>query len=87
MGLVGFVMAGSLVSGETVMTRQAMNVLHTGQQGLLKAFDGARLIAYSYRDDSALSDERLVRQATMMIPLGERLPPPTSRDRRSSKVA
>ena len=74
-GLVGFMMAGSLVSGETVITRQVRNVLHTGQQSLVEAFDGTRLIAYSYRERSVLSDADLFRHATMMVPLGERLPP------------
>ena len=74
-GLVGFMMAGSLVSGETVITRQVRNVLHTGQQSLVEAFDGTRLIAYSYRERSVLSDADLFRHAKMMVPLGERLPP------------
>ena len=72
--LVGFVMAGSLISGETVVTRGGMDVLHRGQQSLIAAYDGPRQVIYGYRDRSVLSEGDLFERATIAAPPMEPLP-------------
>ena len=48
--LVGFVKAGSLVSGESLRRHNDRDVVSKGQQAAIAAFDGDRLSAYDYRD-------------------------------------
>ena len=72
---VGFVTAGSLVSGETVIAGQVTDVLQRGQQNLIEAFDPSRLTPYSYRDHAVLSEADLLERATIVASLTESVPP------------
>jgi len=85
--LVGFVMAGSLISGETVVTRGGMDVLHRGQQSLIAAYDGPRQVVYGYRDRSVLSERDLFERATIAVPPMERLPLDDSPPMEQGRVA
>jgi len=80
--LVGFVMAGSLISGETVVTRGGIDTFHEGQQGLLAAYDGPRLTAYDYRDRSVLGEREVFERATIVAPLAARPPGDVARQGR-----
>ena len=77
--LVGFVMAGSLISGVSVVAGAGMEVFHKGQQSLIAAYDGTRLITYDFRDRAVLSEGDLFERATIEVPLAERVPPDVSR--------
>jgi len=76
--LVGFVMAGSLVSGDTLTRHGGGDVVARGQQGVIAAYDGDRFRAYSYRDRRLLGDAELFARATVSQRPTSRLPVPGS---------
>ena len=74
--LVGFVTAGSLVSGESLTRRGSSDVVSKGQQGAIAAFDGERLSAYAYRDRRRLNPTQLFARTTIVEQrLADRLEP------------
>ena len=64
--LVGFVKAGSLVSGESLRRHNDRDVVSKGQQAAIAAFDGDRLSAYDYRDRRRLDLAHLFTRTTIV---------------------
>lgn len=79
--LVVFVMAGSLVNGASRTRLDDERVVTTGRLGAIAAFDGDRLLAYSYSKRRPLTDAELFARASISLrPVGHR-PQPDSRRR------
>ena len=75
-GLVGFITAGSLVSGKGLTPSNGGDVVPKGQQSVIAAFDGERLLAYSYGDRRVLGETELFARATISQPAASRRPEP-----------
>ena len=76
LGLVGFIADGSLVSGKVLTPHDGGDVVPKGQQSMIAAFDGERLLAYSYRDRRLLGATELFARATISQPAASDRPEP-----------
>ena len=76
LSLVGFIAAGSLVSGKGLTPHNGGAVVPKGQQSMIAAFDGERLLAYSYRDRRLLGATDLFARATISQPAASHRPDP-----------